>query len=837
MTITSGTRLSHYEIISQLGVGGMGEVYLAEDTHLERQVALKVLRPEIADDEERVRRFVQEAKAASALNHPNILTVYEIGHCEDLRFIATELIKGETLRDRLRTEPLSLRETLDVALQVAAALNAAHDAGIVHRDIKPENIMLRDDGLAKVLDFGLAKLTEKKSEPTSSEDVTRVHVKTSPGLVMGTVAYMSPEQARGKEIDSRSDIWSLAVVIYEMLTKRTPFAEETTSDAIAAILTKDPAPLDENTPPELQRIIRKSLQRKADERYQTIKDLQLDIKTLKRELEFSEELERSMIPSSTRSSNVGTTQTAENVTPMNRAAISAQNSLPQQTSSAQYMVSEIKKHKRGFAAGSIFFLLALIGLGYWLLGNRAATTKQIDSIAVMPFVNESGNADVEYLSDGMTETLIGSLSQLPNLNVKSRSSVFRYKGKTTDAKTIGKELEVQAILNGRVGQRGDQLTLSLEMVDARTENVIWIEQYNRKQADLVTLQSDVARDVSSKLKAKLSGADEKKLAKTYTASPEAYQLYLKGRFYWNKRTVDGLKQAAEYYKQAIGKDPTFALAYSGLAESYVLFPVYSVASPKESMPQAKAAALKALEIDETIAEAHAALGLYLGNYGWNQAASEKELRRAIELNPNYATAHHWLGNVPLLNMQRFDEAVAAGRRAEELDPLSVIISADTGYNLLFARRYDQALAQCQRTLTLDPNFYYARYLLGWAYYGKGMYREAISEYRKSLELNPDPYAKALLALSLSKSGGRAEAIKLRDELISESTRRYLPGYHIAIANMALGEKDEALKWLEKDFTERGPQCASFAVDPVLDDLRGDPRFTELVQKIGSAQVD
>jgi tetratricopeptide (TPR) repeat protein len=429
------------------------------------------------------------------------------------------------------------------------------------------------------------------------------------------------------------------------------------------------------------------------------------------------------------------------------------------------------------------------------------------------------------------------LSQLPNLNVKARSSVFRYKGKEFELPRIAQELKVQAILIGRIVQRGEQLTLTLELVDAQTENAVWSEQYNRKQTDLVTLQSEIARDVSSKLKTKLSGADEAKVAKNYTANSQAYQLYLKGRFYWNRRTRESLKQAVEFYKQAIEKDPVYALAYTGLADTFVLFPMYSVASPRESMPQARAAALKALEIDDSLAEAHAALGLYLSNYAWDQAASEKQLRRAIELKPNYPTAHQWLGNGPLLTTQRFDEALAAGRRAEELDPLSVIISADTSYNLLFARRYDEVVAQCQRTLALDPNFYLAHYLLGWAYYGKGMYREAVSEHRKSLELNEDPFVKSLLALALSKSGGRAEAIKLRDELISESTRRYLPNYHLAIANIAVGERDEAFALLEKDIAERGSQCPAFATDPLLDDLRDDPRFADVVRRVALAKID
>ena len=481
-------------------------------------------------------------------------------------------------------------------------------------------------------------------------------------------------------------------------------------------------------------------------------------------------------------------------------------------------------------------LAAILTIGFFAFGSKVGGARQIESIAVLPFINQSGNADVEYLSDGMTESLITSLSQLPNLNVKARSSVFRYKGKEADAKTVGKELGVQAVLNGRVMQRGDQLTLNLELIDTATENVIWSEQYDRKQSDIISLQSEIARDVSSKLKAKLSGADEKKLAKNYTANPEAYQLYLKGRFYWNKRTADGLNQAAVYYKQAIEKDPAYALAYSGLAETYVLFPNYSVTAPKDIMPQAKAAALKALELDDSIAEAHAALGTYLSGYGWDQAAAERELRRAIELKPNYPTAYHWLGIV-LAFANRPDEAIATARRAEELDPLSLIISADTAFDLILSRRYDEAIAQAQKTLKLDPNFYYAHYLLGWAYLQKGMYSPAIAEARKSLELNPEPYGKTILIAALAKSGGRTEALKLRDELKSEIGRRYIQSYYLAVADIALGEKDEAFAALEKDFADRATSYSYIPLDPLFDDLRADPRFKTLMQRVGSSKLD
>jgi TolB-like protein/Tfp pilus assembly protein PilF len=472
--------------------------------------------------------------------------------------------------------------------------------------------------------------------------------------------------------------------------------------------------------------------------------------------------------------------------------------------------------------------VALIAGGYllWPRGKAA----QIQSIAVMPFVNESGNAEVEYLSDGMTETLISSLSQLPNLNVKARSSVFRYKGKDTSPQTIGKELNVQAILNGRVSQRSDQLTLTLELVDAQTENVLWSQQYNRKQTDLVTLQSEIARDVSSKLKSKLSGADVAKVEKTYTTNPEAYQLYLKGKFFWNKRTGESLKHAAELYRQAIEKDPNYALAYSGLAETYVLFSSYDVAPADDSMPQAKAAALRALAIDDSLAEAHTALGFYLSYYEWDRAGAEKEYRRAIELKPNYATAYHWLG-ADLSNVKRFDDSLVELRHAEELDPLSSIIGTNLGDTLLFALRYDEAIAQYKRTLVRNPNFPYAHLALGRAYVAKGMYPEAIAEARTFIGLNSTSSAKGFLGLWLAKSGKREEAVKLLGELKQESTRNYVQSLTFALIYLGLGDKEEALNWLEKNMSSRAETASSYAVDPELDELRSEPRFKAMLKRM------
>ncbi|MEO6333944.1 MAG: tetratricopeptide repeat protein [Pyrinomonadaceae bacterium] len=489
-------------------------------------------------------------------------------------------------------------------------------------------------------------------------------------------------------------------------------------------------------------------------------------------------------------------------------------------------------------------LLALMGIGFLVLvagffGYKyfGSNIKQIESIAVMPFVNESGNPDVEYLSDGMTETLIGSLSQLPNLNVQARSSVFRYKGKDTDAKAIGRELNVQAILNGRVVQHGDDLVLYLELVDALTGKRIWGDQYNRKQTDLVTLQSEIARDVSNKLKSKLSGAEAAKVEKNYTANPEAYQLYLKGRFYWNKRTAESLKQAVGFFSQAIEKDPNYALAYSGLAESYVLFPNYSVALPLDCMPKAKAAAVRALEIDDSLAETHTALGIYYSNFAWNQPTAEKEFRRAIEINPNYATAHQQFAVECLTAMGRFSEAILEARRAEELDPLSPIIAADLSNILSKARQYDESIVQINHVFTLEPNFWVAHWYLGTAYQGKKQYAEAVAAYRKAMALSPNPWVKGLLIQSLVSMEQRAEAAKLLSELESESGHGYVSSSSLGMAYGALGDKDKAFALLNKDIDERGSRPQLFSLNPIWDDLRDDPRFAELVRRVEAAKMD
>ncbi|CAN5582535.1 hypothetical protein BH20ACI3_BH20ACI3_38040 [soil metagenome] len=845
MPLAPNTRFGRYEIRSQLGAGGMGEVYLAQDTKLDRKVALKVLLAEIAHDEDRVRRFVQEAKAASALNHPNILTVYEVGDFEDSRFIVTEFIKGITLRERLVNEPLALRETLDVAVQVAAALNAAHEAGIVHRDIKPENIMLRDDGLVKVLDFGLAKLSEavlpqagglsKEKREVEPEEATRLLVKTKPGVVMGTVAYMSPEQARGKATNARTDVWSLGVVLYEMLAGKQPFAGETTTDVLAIILHREPAPLDANVPLELQRIIKKALQKNADERYQTIKDLLLDLKHLKRELEFSDELERSHIPAFAKSANVGAVnQSSENATVM-QPAVSTQNSISQQPSSAEYVFGEVRRHKFVWLGALAILLLGAIGLGYWFFASGSASATQITSIAVLPFINESGNADLEYLSDGMTESLIGSLSQIPNLNVKARSSVFRYKGNEVDPQKVAAELSVQAILSGRVVQRGDDLTLYLSLVDGRNGNQIWGEQYDRKLSQLVSLQSEIARDVSQKLRARLAGADVQKVTRNYTENAEAYQLYLKGRYHLLKVTRSEIQTGISYFQQAIAVDPSYALAYVGLAGAYRALAIGGEMPATEFLPKARAAAQKAIEIDNALAEAHAELGFIIFWYDWDWSAVENQCKRALELDPNSADAHLAYAHL-LSNTGRHAEGLAEAKRARELDPLNLRTNALEGEFLIHAGRTDEALARLQKTFELDPNYWFAHLFASSAYIEKGMFAEAVAEARKARELNPiNSQPIAFEGYALAKSGKRAEARAVLEELLKLSNERYVPPYNIALIYNGLGERDEAIAWLERGFEQRDPRMVFLKVEPKWNNLHDDPRFQDLQRRVGFQQ--
>jgi len=836
--LSAGATFSHYRIVSKIGAGGMGEVYLAHDTRLDRKVAIKFLNQEFSKDPDKLNRFVQEAKAASALNHPNILTVYEIGEVDGKNYIATELIDGKTLREHLsHKKSLQLNTILKIGVQVSEALSAAHQAGIIHRDIKPENIMLRKDGYAKVLDFGLAKLTEKKTAAIGSEgseDATRVQVNTTPGLVMGTVSYMSPEQARGKETDARTDIWSLGVVLYEMLSGKVPFTGETVNHTIVSILEKEPLLL-ENVPAELQRIVRKSITKDVDMRYQTAHDLLIDLKNLRRDLDIQGELERSVVPNRETANpsleNPTQMYASDAVVATRSGQAAATQNVTTSSSSLEYAVTQAKSHKLATAIIGVLLVGVILTAGYFALASRGSSTRQISSIAVLPFVNESGSADVEYLSDGMTETLIKSLTNLANLDVKPRSAVFRYKGKDTDLQTIGKQLNVQAILNGRVAQRGDQLTLSLELVDVQKNSVIWTEQYQRRQSDLVSLQSEIARDVSTNLKAKLSGAEETKVTKAATADPEAYQAYLKGRYYWNRRTAENLKKAIEQFKSATDRDPNYALAFAGLGDCYAVLNEYAGTPTSETLPQSKAYAERALAIDGQLAEPHATLGS-VNEASWQFGEAEKEFKRAIELNPNYPTAYHWY-SILLKSLGRNDEAAAMIKRAQELDPLSSVIAVNISRLYQLQNNHDASIENSLKLIELDPNFGPAYEYLALSYLKRGRNAEAIAAAEKAVALT----SRAGITLGdlgyvYAATGKRDEAVSVIKELEAKYALKEAIGQYLAVVYAELGDKDKAFEWLEKDFQTRNGKLAEIRWQIQFESLRDDPRYKDLLKRMG-----
>ncbi|HSE31171.1 MAG TPA: protein kinase [Pyrinomonadaceae bacterium] len=826
MTLTTGTRLGRYEIRSKLGEGGMGEVYLALDTELNRTIAVKIIPVGLAANEQRLRRFIQEAQAASALNHPHILTIHEIGSTSGTRFIATEFIDGDTVRQRINSGTLNLSEILEIAIQTASALAAAHTAGIIHRDIKPENIMVRRDGYVKVLDFGLAKLAEPAGFIRDAEAPTRAMVNTGAGMVMGTANYMSPEQAKGIDVDSRTDLWSLGVVLYEMIVGKGPFVGDTPTDSLSLVLQKEPVPLTHyvsDMPAELERIVTKALTKDREERYQTAKDLLIDLRTLKRKLEFDAQIDRTAPPESGSS-----IRTASGT----RATLTSPTVEPH-ASSAEYIVSGIKQHKMAVAMGALVLVVAIVGIGLYV--NARNSEVAIESIAVLPFQNRTVDPDAEYLSDGLAESLIYRLSQLPNLKVSPTSSVLAYKNQEIDPIKIGSELGVSAVLSGRIVQRGENLTISAELVDVRHNKLLWGEQYERKASELLQTQREMAKEIVDKLQLRVSGR-ETALTKHYTESNEAYQLYMKGRFYWNKRTAPALHKSVEFYEQAIQRDPSFALAYAGLADTYALLGGPEAGGdmrPSESLPKAKAAALKAIQIDESLAEPHVSLAHVRYFYDRDWVSAEREFKRAIELNPNYPIAHHWYAIFLSTLPGRLSEALAEIRRALELDPTSLIINAWYGRILGVSGQLDQAVDQLKKTVELDPNFILAHYRLGQAYVEKGMYNEAIDEFKRALNL-PDGRTTGLmgLAYAYAVAGRKQEAQKALDELLELSKNQYVSTGQIAIIYIARGEKDKAFELLEMANRDYDLNLMRMKVERRFDPIRSDPRFEGLAKRIG-----
>jgi len=826
--LESGTSLGPYEIKSPLGKGGMGEVYLAHDSRLGRSVALKVLPADLASDPQRMRRFSQEAKTTSALNHPNLLTIYEIGQEESILFIATEYVDGETLRTKLSAGPLPYSEVLRIGSQVAEALAAAHEAGIVHRDIKPENIMLRRrDHIVKVLDFGLAKHTDQSAQRrlTDSGASSSTMIQTEANVIVGTGKYMSPEQARGLPVDTRTDVWSLGVVIYEMLAGYPPFTGETGSDLIVAILDREPARLPEREPPiplELQRIIRKALSKDREKRYHTIKDLAVDLESLRLELQLSAEHQRIMS-----SASIERPVTSQSVQTSRSMPI---NTAEERTEAISRLAPVKSKNLKWIVAGVAAIVLA-VAVGAYLYLHR--TTKPvIDSIAVLPFVNVGLDPNTEYISDGITDSIIDGISQLPDLAVIARSSVFRYKGRDIDPQAVAKELGVRAILTGVITQRGDNLTISAELVDASNNHRIWGERYERQLSDILLVQSDIAKDISESLRSKLTGEEQKRVVKRYTENQDAYQAYLKGRYHWNKRTGADLNKSIEYYNQAISIDPGYALAYSGLADCYLVLPDYSNVPSTEAHPKSKAAALKALELDETLAEAHAALGGVKIDSEWDFVGAENELKRAIELNPNYATAHHWYAQY-LSVMGRHEEAVKEIRRAQELDPLSLIINAVLGDTYTKARRYDDAILQLRKTVEMDQNFSRSYRYLGNAYVEKGMYAEAIAAYQTAATLGGEPAEQAAKRASELKAAVASSGAKgYWEKQLELAKDGKVSSYGMAGIYARLNNKEEALNWLDKAYRERDPYVVYLKIDPQFDSLRSDQRAQDLMRQIG-----
>ena len=773
--LPAGRVVGPYEIVATLGSGGMGDIYLATDTRLGRKVVLKALPTHFTRDPERVHRFQLEARASSALNHPNIITIYDIGQLDQLHYIAIEFIDGETLRQRMKTGPLKIAEVLEIASNVAAALLAAHEAGIVHRDIKPENIMLRGDGVVKVLDFGLAKLTESK--PIANVDKTLFQ--TEQGIVMGTAPYMSPEQARGFAVDPRTDIWSLGAVLYEMIAGQPPFQAATSMDVIVAILGSEPVPLVRHraeVPTELEWIVKKTLRKDRDERYQTAKELLADLRNLSQRLTFEAEVERSLDTAETR------------------------------------ILHRIERP------------------------SQARQSRAIDSLAILPWLHNFPDESMEYFSDGVSESIINTLSELADLRVMAWSTVLKYKGRQVDPRQVGRELGVSAVLTGRLLQwANDLLMMKLEMVDVSDGSHLWAYSCSCQPSQILDVETGICREVSEKLLLRLTSEERKQLAKRPTENVEAYHSYLKGRYCWNKRTDEEVKKAIEYFQKAIQADAAYALAYAGLADAYLILGSFGVATlaPKEAFPKARAAVERALELDDTLAEAHATLGYCLASYDWDWKSSEREFKRALDLKPGYAVAHHWYGFIYLAAMGQLDEAIAQLQQANELDPLALPIASNIGLLLYVARRYDEALEQFQHSLEMDRSFIYTHWERALTYEQCGRYDEAIAGFEKAIALSgTSVLPRVLLARTYALAGRKSEATALLAEVSELPAHTYVSPYRIAAVHAALGDKDRAFKWLEHAYDGHDGWLTWLAIDPVVDSLRSDPRLEDLLNRLG-----
>jgi serine/threonine-protein kinase len=775
MALVAGTNLGPYEILSLLGSGAMGEVYRARDPRLGREVAIKVLPDHLAGNPEALVRFEREAKALASLSHPNILAIHDFSKDRDLYFAVMELLNGDTLRSRLHAGPLPWKKALEIGIAIAEGLSAAHSRGVIHRDLKPENIFLTTEGLVKILDFGLART--KEILPRSRE--------TEPGTVLGTVDYMSPEQVQGFPADERSDIFSFGCILFEMLTGKCPFARHDLGDTLIAILKEDASfPATADIPFGVERMVLHCLEKNSEQRFQSARDLAYDLRAIWHD---SSILKTAVIPTAKSKPN----------------------------------------RKRFVYAVLAIAMIVAAAAGILFYSNLQGR----ESLAVLPFHLDSANPETEYLVDGITENIITNLSQLPKLRVKARSTVFRYKGKEVDPQEVGKTLDVRAVLIGRVFEKDESLTIRTELVQVRDGSQLWGGQYTKRMSDLFSVDQEISSHIAERLKLNLTSEEKKQIAKKHTISNEAYQNYLKGRYYWNKRTSDGIKQAIEFFELAIDSDPNYALAYAGLSDCYNLLTDYAGVPPNETFPRAKAAARKALEIDETVAEAHVSLAHAYFSYDWDWKVAEAEYRRGIELSPNYATGHHWYGWYWAMRGNH-QEALSRIQQAQELDPLSMIINANAGLFHYFAHNYQDAIRQYEKTLAIDPNVSLVHYYLGMAYEQQGELSKALTAYQKA-------YTPTTKSAGIISAMGRIYALledkprakEFEDRLNQLAQESYISACIIARIPIALGEEDRAFELLGKAYQDRDELLLWLKVDPRFEPIRKDPRFQSLLNKI------